>query len=165
MIPEHFIIISKTFFTHRYRTLLIKKTSTSEVGIYFDLYESVGSGIRNVTVQKGYQCKKNRELGAYVPDMGAWRNPETGAATKLGSEKFHKILYVTELIIMWYWVPYAVSSVPDPNPPDPNVFGPPGSGSISQRYGSGSSHQVKIVRKSLILTVFDLFWTLHIFEQ
>ncbi len=29
------------------------------------------------------------------------------------------------------------SSVGDPEP-DPHVFGPPGSGSISQRYGSGS---------------------------
>jgi hypothetical protein len=31
-------------------------------------------------------------------------------------------------------------SVPDPDPPDPHVFGPPGSesGSISQRCGSGS---------------------------
>jgi hypothetical protein len=31
--------------------------------------------------------------------------------------------------------------VPDPDSPDPHVFGPPGSGSgsISQRYGSGSS--------------------------
>jgi hypothetical protein len=31
---------------------------------------------------------------------------------------------------------------PDPNavPPDPHVFGPPGSGSISQRYGSGSGY-------------------------
>jgi hypothetical protein len=28
---------------------------------------------------------------------------------------------------------------PDPNPdPDPHVFGPPGSGSTSHRYGSGS---------------------------
>ncbi len=27
---------------------------------------------------------------------------------------------------------------PDPDPPDPHVFGPPGSGSTSQRYGSGS---------------------------
>jgi hypothetical protein len=33
-----------------------------------------------------------------------------------------------------------VSSVADPNPdpPDPYVIGPPGSGAISQRYGSGS---------------------------
>ncbi len=39
-------------------------------------------------------------------------------------------------------------SVPDP---DPLVFGPPGSGSISQRYGSGSFYrQAKIVRKTLI---------------
>jgi hypothetical protein len=28
--------------------------------------------------------------------------------------------------------------VGDPDPQDPHVFGPPGSGSISQRYGSGS---------------------------
>ncbi len=27
---------------------------------------------------------------------------------------------------------------PDPHPEDPHVFGPSGSGSISQRYGSGS---------------------------
>jgi hypothetical protein len=51
------------------------------------------------------------------------------------------------------------SSVADPDPPDPHVFGPPGSGSgsISQRYGpvSGSGsfyHQAKKVRKTLIPT-------------
>jgi hypothetical protein len=51
------------------------------------------------------------------------------------------------------------ASVPDP---DPRVFGPPGSGSISQRYGSGSgfgsgsgsfNQYAKTVRKTLILTV------------
>jgi hypothetical protein len=52
------------------------------------------------------------------------------------------------------------SSVADPNPDpsDPCVFGPPGSGSgsSSQRYGSGSGsiyHQAKIVKKTLIPTV------------
>ncbi len=41
-------------------------------------------------------------------------------------------------------------SVPDP--PDPRVFGAPGS--ISQRYGSGSFyHKANIVRKTLISTV------------
>jgi hypothetical protein len=30
------------------------------------------------------------------------------------------------------------TSVPDP--PEPHVFGPPGSGSVSQKYGSGSFH-------------------------
>jgi len=47
------------------------------------------------------------------------------------------------------------SSVPDPNPDpaDPHVFGPPGSGSISQMYGSGSFYnQAKKVRKTLIPT-------------
>jgi hypothetical protein len=46
------------------------------------------------------------------------------------------------------------TSAPDPDPPDPHVFGPPGygSGSISQRdgFGSGSFYQqAKIVRKTL----------------
>ncbi len=54
-----------------------------------------------------------------------------------------------------------VSSVPEPHPdpPDPHVFGPPGSGSISQRYGSGSGsfyQQAKIIRKTLIPTVLWL---------
>jgi hypothetical protein len=37
-----------------------------------------------------------------------------------------------------------LSSVPDPNPdpPDPHVFGPPGSGSTSRRYGSGSGPSI-----------------------
>jgi hypothetical protein len=40
------------------------------------------------------------------------------------------------------------NGVADPNPSDPYVFGPPGSGSISQRYGSGSFyHQAKIRSK------------------
>jgi hypothetical protein len=46
---------------------------------------------------------------------------------------------------------------PNPDPPDPHVFGPPGSGSgsISQSYGSGSFyHKAKIVRKTLIPTAF-----------
>ncbi len=49
----------------------------------------------------------------------------------------------------------------DPNP-DPHVFGPPGSGTTSQRYGSGTGsctgsgsffHRAKIVRKTLIPTI------------
>jgi hypothetical protein len=51
------------------------------------------------------------------------------------------------------------TSVPDSDPPDLHVFGPPGSGSTSQRYGSGSGsfyHQAKIVRKTLIPTVLRL---------
>ncbi len=45
---------------------------------------------------------------------------------------------------------------PDPDPLDPDVFGPPGSGSgsISQRYGFGSFyHHAKIVRKALNPTI------------
>ncbi len=45
--------------------------------------------------------------------------------------------------------------------PDPSVSGPPGSGSVSRRYGSWSFyHQAKIVRKTLISTVL---WYLYDF--
>jgi hypothetical protein len=55
-------------------------------------------------------------------------------------------------ILVEFSVP--ATSVPDPDPPDPHVFGPPGSGSISQRYGSESFYQqAKIARKTLIPTV------------
>jgi hypothetical protein len=43
--------------------------------------------------------------------------------------------------------------------PDPYVFGPPGSGSISTRYGSGSRsffHQAKMIRKTLISEFLSL---------
>ncbi len=51
----------------------------------------------------------------------------------------------------------------DPDPKDPYVFGPPGSGSISTRYESGSScgsfyNQAKMVRKTLISTVLWLLY-------
>jgi hypothetical protein len=46
------------------------------------------------------------------------------------------------------------SSVADPDPADLNVFGPPGSGSTSHRYGSGSFyHHAKIVRKTFIHSI------------
>ncbi len=51
----------------------------------------------------------------------------------------------------------------DPDPSDPYVLGPPGSGSgsISQRHGSGSGsfyHKGKIVRQTLIPTVLLLLF-------
>jgi hypothetical protein len=54
---------------------------------------------------------------------------------------------------------YTINSVPNPNPdpPNPHAFRPPGSGSISQRYGSGFFYQQgNIVRKTLIPTVLRL---------
>ncbi len=49
--------------------------------------------------------------------------------------------------------------------PDPYVFGPPGSRSISTMYGSGSGsfYQAKTVRKALIPTVLWLFMSLAVF--
>jgi hypothetical protein len=61
-------------------------------------------------------------------------------------------------------MPSIINSVPDPDSPDPHVFGPSGSGSgsTSQRYGSGSFyHHAKIVRKTLIPTVLRLFLTFY----
>jgi hypothetical protein len=42
-----------------------------------------------------------------------------------------------------------LSSVADPDPLDPRVFGPPGSGSTSQRYGSGSFYHHAKSKKNL----------------
>ncbi len=60
---------------------------------------------------------------------------------------------------------FICSSVGDPDPSDPYVFGPTGSGprSVSLRYGSGSgsesfSHQAEIVSKTLIPTVLWLLF-------
>jgi hypothetical protein len=48
----------------------------------------------------------------------------------------------------------------DPNLLDPYAFESPGSGSINQRYGSGSfNHQAKLVRKTLIPADLCLFCT------
>ncbi len=56
-----------------------------------------------------------------------------------------------------YYMNDIYGSVADPDP-NPHVFGPPGSGSISQRYGSGSS-SCKNSKKNLdsyyFVTLFD----------
>ncbi len=63
-------------------------------------------------------------------------------------------------------------SVADPDPPDPRVYGPPGSasGSISQRYGSGSGsgsfhHQANKSKKNLDSYCFVTSFSLFIFEM
>jgi hypothetical protein len=79
---------------------------------------------------------------------------------------FFLILPLKKLVGFWSWwmdlnPGSPKSSVADPDPSDPYVFGPPGSGSARQRYGSGSGsfyHQAKIVRKTLIPTVFWLLF-------
>ncbi len=65
-------------------------------------------------------------------------------------------------------IPLVQTSVPDPDPPDPHVFRPPGSGSTSQRYGSGSGsfyNHAKIVRKPLIPSVLWLFLTYYLWKM
>ena len=65
-----------------------------------------------------------------------------------------------------------VCSVADPDLPDPRVFGPPGSGSTSQRYGSGSCsgsgpfyQHAKIVRKTLIPPILWLFLYFYLWKM
>jgi hypothetical protein len=59
-----------------------------------------------------------------------------------------------------------VRSVADPGPSDPYVFGPPGSGSVILRYGSGSFRQpARKVRKTLIFYYFvsyDFFFIFYL---
>ncbi len=52
---------------------------------------------------------------------------------------------------LWYRYLYITAiSVADSDPSDSYAFGPPGSGPVSQVYGSGTLyHQAKIVRKNL----------------
>jgi hypothetical protein len=54
------------------------------------------------------------------------------------------------------------NSVQDPDPPDPHVFGPPGSRSTSQRYGSelrillsSCKNSKKILDSYYFVTLFD----------
>ena len=73
------------------------------------------------------------------------------------------------LRLSWSMAHIVQISVADLDPPDPHVFGPPGSGSTSQRYGSGSGsgtfyHHAKIVRKTLIPSILGLI-LIFIFEK
>jgi hypothetical protein len=72
----------------------------------------------------------------------------------ISKEFFYKNNSTEKKILPWPTKTFGdvlAGSVADP---DPHVFGPPGSGPISQRYGSGSFyHHVKIVRKTLIPTI------------
>jgi hypothetical protein len=67
-----------------------------------------------------------------------------------------------------FHLPRGSVAEPDPDPSDPYVIGPPGSGpgSTNQRYGSGSFyHYAKIVRKILIPTVFQLIFNFLSFKN
>jgi hypothetical protein len=84
------------------------------------------------------------------------------------SESCYFQRHQTEIIFCFKFFTYLFLkvhfNVADPNP-DPHVFGPPGSGSPSQRYGSRSGsgsgsfyHHAKIVRKPLIPLVPTILW-------
>jgi hypothetical protein len=70
---------------------------------------------------------------------------------------------LSSLIVFLSRVIESIERIADPDPSDPYVFEPPGSGygSSNQRYGSGSGsfyHQAKIVRKTMIPTVLSFFF-------
>ncbi len=90
-----------------------------------------------------------------------WRPPE-GRSRSLSYnwEKEKELSVYKQMKIL----PGSVAD-PNPDPSHPYVFGPPGSGSISQRFGSGSRswcHQAKIGRKNLIHTIL---WLLEDFKK
>ncbi len=75
--------------------------------------------------REGAKTKKNYEVQGMTLGLGS---------TNRGGNNL--ILYVS-----------VADPEPDPDPLDPHIFGAPGSGSISTRYGSGSGpfyHQTKI---------------------
>jgi hypothetical protein len=51
-----------------------------------------------------------------------------GVSTSIIKDNYHFYLFFADFRHI------GEVSVPDPDPPDPHVFGPPGSGSTSQRY-------------------------------
>ncbi len=91
---------------------------------------------------------------------------------RIGTNLFNQLWMLKSMglqTVSWFFAPTKLAnffrilktSVPDPNPDptDPYVFWPPGSGSgsTSQRYGPGSFyHDAKIVRKTLIPTLVDV---------
>jgi hypothetical protein len=82
-----------------------------------------------------------------IPDPGVKKHPISDPGSRI------RIRNTAEYCIR--------NSVADPDTPDPHVFGPPGSGSISQRYGSGSFyHHAKIVRK----TILDSYYFVTLFD-
>ncbi len=56
-----------------------------------------------------------------------------------------------------------LASVADPDPPDPHVFGPPGSGSgsTSQRYGSSCKNSKKNLDSYYLAIFFDFLSLKH----
>ncbi len=80
------------------------------------------------------------ELGILHIDLGALRTLEAGPALTLVMDLDQVVLHVLQNSAL----PFSVAD-PDPDPPDPHVFGPLGSGSTSQRYGSGSGSILSII--------------------
>ncbi len=71
--------------------------------------------------------------------VGEDRCPPLHGGQQRAGNRLRQVLQVILLQLLTY-------SVGDPDPQDPHVFGPPGSGSISRRYGSGSfSFLIKVL--------------------
>jgi hypothetical protein len=86
---------------------------------------------------------------------------------------FPTLVLPTKTSGIFIWVFSSVAD-PNPDPPDPHVFGPPGSGSTCQRYGSwygscsGSGsfyHCAKTVRIWLFLTIIFEKWCKWSFKK
>jgi hypothetical protein len=95
---------------------------SAQVSLYYDLLPAACSGVSQAEFVSG-RCGKGLARGRVACPARA------AAARRLVWTELRPFRMVEAVL---------PGSVADPDPPDPNVFGPPGSGSISQTYGSGS---------------------------
>jgi hypothetical protein len=96
-------------------------------------------------------------IWATVYSCTHWLSPATPRLpSHLGSYTRVLLNSKTRHLFVAPWAGVRVNSVPDPH-----VFGPPGSGSTCQRYGSGAGsfcQQAKIVRKTCFGLLLDYLW-------
>ncbi len=115
-------------------------------------------------------CTKMRSCARRVPSSrcgGAVSSlcPQTRTWSPGGRSRRTRArrIYLTRRSTRWkVFLPFSYvlySSVMDPDPQDPHVSGPPGSGSISQRYGSGSGSFPFLSRCWVGYNDFDFFLT------
>jgi hypothetical protein len=106
-----------------------------------------------------------RNPGSDIRYLGSGKNLIRIHASKNAPDPRYRIWIRNTLWKILWRKYYKKSSIADPNP-DQHVSGPPGSGSTSQRYGSGSFYKcAKIVRKTLISTILWLFFTFYLWKM
>jgi hypothetical protein len=97
------------------------------------------------------------------PYAGLQKSQKSLGPLKMSLEMAHKVIVPQKKIMSRSFLNsgtlIVIINVADPDPSDPYVFGPPGS-------GSGSFyHQAKKVRKPLVPMICDFFFTFHLLKM